>query len=207
MSDTGTLGILFQAMNTRNQLRKEIRRLRRSLSPTQQQQASISLLRTMRNRPDFRRAKSIAMYLPNDGEISPEPLIEHCWKTGKQVYLPVLHPILHNRLWFVPYTPQTRMIRNIYGIKEPKLLPSTRRAAWALDLVLLPLVAFDPKGNRMGMGGGYYDRTFSFKNQRKGLRGPSLIGLAHEIQKVEELPVESWDIPLTGIVTDANSYR
>jgi 5-formyltetrahydrofolate cyclo-ligase len=71
---------------------------------------------------------------------------------------------------------------------------------------MLPLVGFDASGNRMGMGGGYYDRTFSFKSLKKGLRGPTLIGLAHEIQRVEELPVESWDIPLTAIVTDQKSY-
>lgn len=193
-------------MNKRTHLRQQIRTLRRSLTPEQQQDAASALLRNLRCRPDFRRAKHIAMYLPNDGEIDPVPLIKLCWRLGKQVYLPVLHPVLHNRLWFVPYTPQTPMVRNIYGIKEPKLIPAKRRAAWSLQLVLLPLVAFDPLGNRMGMGGGYYDRTFSFKNQPHGLRGPDLIGLAHEIQKVEKLPVEGWDIPLSSIVTNSQSY-
>lgn len=193
-------------MNNRKQLRQHIRTLRRSLTPRQQQQASQLLLTNIRHRADFRRAKNIAMYLPNDGEINPESLIRLCWKLGKRVYLPVLHPVLHNRLWFVPYTPKTEMIKNIYGIKEPKLIPHHRRAAWALDLVLLPLVAFDEKGNRMGMGGGYYDRTFSFKALRKGLAGPKLIGLAHEIQKVKELPTENWDIPLSSIITDTNNY-
>ncbi|WP_415902284.1 5-formyltetrahydrofolate cyclo-ligase [Neptuniibacter sp. QD29_5] len=190
----------------RKRLRQRIRQLRRSLTPLQQEQAAQGLLKNIRTRSDFRRAKSIAIYLPNDGEINPEPLIHYCWKLGKEVYLPVLHPILHNRLWFTPYTNQTPMIKNIYGIREPKLQPNKRRAAWAIDLVLLPLVAFDAKGNRMGMGGGYYDRTFGFKNLKKSMKGPSLIGLAHEIQRVEELPVESWDIPLTSIVTDSRSY-
>ena len=193
-------------MNQRKILRQKIRKLRRSLTPRQQQQAADRLLANMRNRTDFRRAKNIAMYLPNDGEINPEPLIQLCWKLGKQVYLPVLHPVLHNRLWFVPYTPKTKMIKNIYGIQEPILIPHQRRTAWSLDLVLLPLVAFDERGNRMGMGGGYYDRTFSFKALRKGLAGPKLIGLAHEIQKVDELPIENWDIPLTSIITESKSY-
>ncbi|MAY41780.1 MULTISPECIES: 5-formyltetrahydrofolate cyclo-ligase [unclassified Neptuniibacter] len=193
-------------MNKRTQLRKKIRTLRRSLKPHQQKQAALNLLGNIRNRADFRNAKHIALYLPNDGEISPEPLIKLCWKLGKKVYLPVLHPVLHNRLWFIPYTPQSPMIRNIYGIKEPKLIPSLCRTAWSLNLVLLPLVAFDQNGNRMGMGGGYYDRTFSFKSLKKGINGPALIGLAHDIQRVEELPVESWDIPLTSIVTDTKSY-
>ncbi|WP_286240420.1 5-formyltetrahydrofolate cyclo-ligase [Neptuniibacter halophilus] len=193
-------------MDKRKQLRQQIRRLRRALTPLQQQQAATRLLRNMRCRADFRRARSVALYLPNDGEINPEPLIRLCWKLGKQVYLPVLHPILHNRLWFLPYTPKTRMVRNIYRIKEPELIPDQRRAAWSLDLVLLPLVAFDAEGNRMGMGGGYYDRTFSFKNRKNGMRGPDLIGLAHEVQRVDQLPIESWDISLSAIVTDAKSY-
>lgn len=193
-------------MTTRKQLRQNIRALRQSLTPRQQALAAQKLLNRVRCRADFKKARNIAMYLPNDGEINPEPLIKLCWSLGKNVYLPVLHPVRHNRLWFVPYTAKTPMIRNIYGIKEPKLVSTQRRAAWALDLVLLPLVAFDATGNRMGMGGGYYDRTFSFKNLRKGMAGPNLIGLAHEIQRVEKLPVESWDIPLTSMITDTKSY-
>ncbi|PIE20881.1 MAG: 5-formyltetrahydrofolate cyclo-ligase [Neptuniibacter caesariensis] len=190
----------------RKELRRHIRMRRRALTPVQQKAAAEKLLGNIRTRQDFRRAKAIAIYLANDGEIDPQPLIELCWKQGKQVYLPILHPVLHNRLWFIPYTAKTPMVRNIYSIKEPRLEPGKRRAAWALNLVFLPLVAFDADGNRMGMGGGYYDRTFSFKGMRKRLRGPDLIGLAHEIQKVEKLPVEGWDIPLTAIVTDKTSY-
>lgn len=194
-------------MLSRQQLRKQIRTARRSLTPQQQKLAALNLLQQLRNRQDFRRAQHIALYLPNDGEISPVPLIKLCWQLGKTVYLPVLHPVLHNRLWFMPYHRQTKMVKNKYGIEEPKLIPARRRAAWTLDTVLLPLVAFDPSGNRMGMGGGYYDRTFSFKQRAKGLRGPKLIGLAHEVQKVESLPVESWDIPLSAIVTDCKYYE
>jgi 5-formyltetrahydrofolate cyclo-ligase len=193
------------APNLRQQLRREMRTRRRSLSPRQQREASRRLLANLIRQPVFRRARHIALYLPNDGEIDPTPVIELCWRLGKHTYLPVLHPIRHNRLWFVPYRRNTRMQRNIYRILEPVLAGAPRRPAWALDLVLLPLVAFDASGARMGMGGGYYDRTFSFK-QRKGPQGPPLIGLAHDIQRVEALPVESWDIPLAGIVTDCRGY-
>ena len=193
-------------MNTRNQLRKKVRDLRRNLSPEQQKAASHLLLGRIRQRLDFIRAKHIALYLPNDGEIDPQPLIRLCWKLGKTVYLPVLHPVAHNRLWFVPYHSNSEMITNVYGIKEPKLIASQRRNAWALSLVFLPLVAFDPQGNRMGMGGGYYDRTFDFKAKNRGLHGPDLIGLAHDLQKVKKLPVENWDIPLRSIITDSSSY-
>ena len=125
---------------------------------------------------------------------------------GKKTYLPVLHPILHNRLWFVPFDRNTKLVRNIYKIEEPPIIKAPRRPPWALDLVLLPLVAFDADGNRMGMGGGYYDRTFSFKSRRQSIPGPKLIGLAHELQRVDRLPVENWDIPLAGIISDQASY-
>lgn len=193
-------------MNQRQQLRQEIRRKRRALTKPQQIRAAKRLHAQICRRPEFIRARHVALYLPNDGEIDPRTLLESCWKMGKKTYLPVLHPILHNRLWFVPFDRNTKLVRNIYNIEEPPLLKSPRRPPWALDLVLLPLVAFDADGNRMGMGGGYYDRTFSFKSRRQSIQGPKLIGLAHELQRVERLPVESWDIPLAGIITDEASY-
>lgn len=204
---TGTPGsLLLLPMNSRQQLRQNIRRKRRALTQQQQKRAAKRLHAQICRRPEFIRARHIALYLPNDGEIDPRPLIESCWKMGKKTYLPVLHPILHNRLWFVPYTRQTKLVRNIYNIEEPPLLRAPRRPPWALDLVLLPLVAFDAQGNRMGMGGGYYDRTFSFKVGKGAISGPKLIGLAHELQRVEQLPVENWDIPLAGIISDEDSY-
>ncbi|WP_372832367.1 5-formyltetrahydrofolate cyclo-ligase [Pontibacterium sp.] len=193
-------------MNPRQQLRQDIRRKRRALTRTEQLRAAKRLHAQLCRRPDFIRARHIALYLPNDGEIDPRPLLESCWKMGKKTYLPVLHPILHNRLWFVPFDRQTKLVRNIYKIEEPPIIKAPRRPPWALDLVLLPLVAFDADGNRMGMGGGYYDRTFSFKSRRQSIPGPKLIGLAHELQRVERLPVENWDIPLAGIISDQASY-
>jgi 5-formyltetrahydrofolate cyclo-ligase len=97
-------------MNNRQQLRKQLRAKRRALSPQHQKNASRCLLRTLHKRLDFLRARHIALYLPNDGEIDPTPVIRHCWQRGKKVYLPVLHPIRHNRLWFVPYTPSSKMV-------------------------------------------------------------------------------------------------
>ncbi|WP_027853296.1 5-formyltetrahydrofolate cyclo-ligase [Marinobacterium litorale] len=190
----------------RRSLRQTMRRRRRSLTPRQQKAAALRLKKSVGHQLWFRRAQHIALYLPNDGEIDPRPLIELCWKLGKQVYLPVLHPIRHNRLWFVPYSPTTKMVKNRFGIEEPGLQGVPRRPAWALDLVMLPLVAFDPQGNRMGMGGGFYDRTFSYKHTEKGIHGAKLIGLAHECQRVEALPVQPWDVPLFGIVTDNTQY-
>ncbi|MBV1787891.1 5-formyltetrahydrofolate cyclo-ligase [Marinobacterium sp. D7] len=190
----------------RRSLRQQMRRARRALTPAQQRSAAHNLLGQVRHRLWFLKARHVALYLPNDGEIDPSPLIQLCWKMKKRVYLPVLHPIRHNRLWFLPYTPSTRMCRNRFRILEPKLKYHPRRPGWAMDLVMLPLVAFDAAGNRMGMGGGFYDRTFSYKFAEKGIKGARLIGLAHDFQRVGELPVQPWDVPLFGIVTDRAAY-
>lgn len=194
-------------MDQRQQLRKQMRSARRSLTPHQQKRAAKALMLSLLRNPSFLRARSIAIYLATDGEIDPKFVIERCWELGKRTYLPVLHPVRHNRLWFHEYHAETRMKKNCFGISEPDPRHSLRKPAWSLDLVLFPLVAFDTNGGRMGMGGGFYDRTFSFTRQRGGKLSPRLIGLAHDLQKVEKLPVESWDIPLSAIVTDKNTYK
>lgn len=194
-------------MQDRKTLRRQMRARRRALSPQQQRQAARALCRNLRTLLWFRQARHIALYLPNDGEIDPAPLIDLCRELGKQLYLPVLHPIRHNRLWFTPYGKHTTMRRNCYRILEPVLQGKPVRPAYALDLVLMPLVAFSADGGRMGMGGGYYDRTFGFKLQAKSLKGPRLIGLAHDFQRQPELPLEPWDVPLDGIATERRIYR
>lgn len=194
-------------MQDRTTLRRQMRARRRALSPRQQRQAARSLFHTIRSQLWFRQARHIAIYLPNDGEIDPTLLIELCHRLGKQLYLPVLHPIRHNRLWFTPYDRNTPMRRNCYRILEPVLQGKPVRPAMALDIVLMPLVAFSAEGGRMGMGGGYYDRTFAFKMKDKALKGPRLIGLAHDFQRQEQLPLEPWDVPLDGIATDRCFYR
>ena len=152
--------------------------------------------------------------MANDGEIDPSPYIKVLWKYKKQVYLPVLHPTKKNQLWFYRYQPDTRLKPNRFGIAEPKIRHAERIPPWALTLVLLPLVAFDTEGGRLGMGGGFYDRTFAFMNKnhqnrkdKKSRSGmPLLCGLAHDFQQVERLPTAEWDVPLKNIATDRKVY-
>lgn len=195
-----------QATDFKKNLRRQMRQKRRHLTATEQRQHARGLLSTIRQLTQFRRSHTIALYLASDGEISPAQIIQYCRKLGKRCFLPVLHPVRHNRLWFIEYTPKTALNANIYGIQEPALIQAPRRPAWALDLVLLPLVAFDEEGGRLGMGGGYYDRTFAFKQGWRQGRGTRLIGLAHDLQKVTRLNTESWDIPLEGVATEKRFY-
>lgn len=190
---------------SRKQLRKQLRVARRSLSPAQQKRAGKELARWLKNYLPVLRSQHIAYYLPNDGEIDPRPLASALEKMGKRCYLPRLHADGTNRVWFVRYRSGDPLYKNRYGIPEPHIR-NPHLPAWALQVVLMPLVGFDRSGNRLGMGGGFYDRSFAFKQQR-GTCKPLLLGLAHSIQEVPALPCESWDVPLDGIVTERALLR
>ncbi|MFP5440996.1 MAG: 5-formyltetrahydrofolate cyclo-ligase [Gammaproteobacteria bacterium] len=182
-------------------LRRAIRARRRALSPAQQRAAARKLARRVAASPQFRKARSLALYIAADGEIDPAPLAQRAWRLGKRVYLPVLHPLYHDRMFFVRWSAGDRLRRNRFRIPEPATWRD-RAAPWQLDLVLAPLVAFDRAGNRLGMGGGYYDRTFARERAARWPRRPSLCGLAHRLQAVASLPAAPWDIPLARVFTD-----
>ncbi len=190
---------------SRAALRRQLRLTRRALAPHQQRQAAHKLYRQLCHAPCFRRARHIALYLPNDGEIDPRPLLRAAQRRKKATYLPVLKPWPKTRMEFQRIRPGQRLRRNRFGIAEPRIDLAHIRPAWALDLLLMPLVGFDPQGGRLGMGGGFYDRTLAFRQRRQGLR-PTLLGLAHECQKVDSLPLEAWDVPLDATVTDQAWY-
>jgi 5-formyltetrahydrofolate cyclo-ligase len=103
---------------------------------------------------------------------------------------------------YLPYQRTTRLVDNHFGIPEPEANTDQRCPPSRLHTVLMPLVAFDSHGNRLGMGGGYYDQTFAFKKRPRVSTKPRLIGVAHEFQRVAELPNNDWDVPLDGILTE-----
>ncbi len=191
---------------SRRALRKHLRQTRRRLSRQQQRQAAHRLKRQLLTHPLFRRAKHIALYLPNDAEIDPRPLLRSAQQRGKHLYLPRLCAWPQTRMVFQRITTHERLYPNRFGILEPPVNPKRWRPVWALNLLLLPLVGFDPTGGRLGMGGGFYDRCLAFRHRQAHLRGPTLLGLAHECQKVDRLPLERWDIELDAIVTDQHWY-
>ena len=192
-------------MADKNNLRKTIRNRRRSLSAEQQVAAAQGLLARLQTVPAFLTATKIAMYLINDGEIDPIDVMQWCWSNSKQAYLPIVVEKGGNTLLFANVNEQTEYAENRFGIREPLVEPNQMVSAQYLDLVLMPLVAFDQKGNRVGMGGGFYDTTFAFLQKtsaRECPDKPQLIGIAHEIQQVDDISAEHWDIPLTTVVTD-----
>ncbi|BAU77152.1 5-formyltetrahydrofolate cyclo-ligase [Metapseudomonas furukawaii] len=193
--------------HSRQSLRRLLRQARRALTPQQQKQAARNLYRQLAQHPLYRRARHVALYLPANGEIDPRPLLREAQRRGKRTYLPVLNAWPREKMVFQRLLPGERLRKNRFRILEPRANAAQQRKIWALDLVMLPLVGFDECGGRLGMGGGFYDRSLAYLARRKTWRSPSLIGLAHECQKVDRLELAAWDVPLQATVTDRRWYR
>lgn len=198
----------------RQAIRQQVRQLRNALSNEQQQQAAQMLVGQMLQLPQIKNATAIALYLSNDAELDTKPLIQALWQAGKNLYLPILHPFVPGYLIFQSYQQDTPMKLNRFQIPEPVLNCAEIKPVAELDVICTPLVAFDAKGNRLGMGGGFYDRTLAQletttagNSNRLSAASPVLIGLAHQCQQVATVPVEAWDIPLPFIVTPNQIFR
>lgn len=191
-------------MTSRREIRQSTRLRRNALSPLEQSQAANDLVVQCTLNPIIQKAHSVAVYLSADGEIDTGPLITWLWAQGKHVALPVIHPFSKGHLLFLEYTQKSPLVHNKYQILEPKLDKTKIIPFIELDLILTPLVAFDHTGNRLGMGGGYYDRTLIHWHTNQ--QGPMPIGLAHTCQQVTSLPVESWDVPLPQIITPNKTW-
>ncbi|TDF35036.1 5-formyltetrahydrofolate cyclo-ligase [Alteromonadaceae bacterium M269] len=186
-------------MQARQNLRKQYRQYRRELNQEQQNQAALNALETALANKLLVRNNKIACYLANDGELNLMPLIEKAWSLDIEVYLPVLHPFTPGHLLFLSYAKTSVMTHNHYGIVEPKLDIRSLIRPQQLDSIFVPLVAFDSSGNRLGMGGGFYDRTLASVINRD--YAPQLIGVAHDGQQADSLPFQTWDIPMQAILT------
>ena len=187
-----------EAKQTKSQLRSDLRQRRQGLSQEQQLQAARAVVRQVATLPLWQDAQRIALYLAADGEIDTGPLAESARGLGKQLFLPIIHA--DQRLSFAAWERGTRLVSNRYGIPEPPS-GSERCPPEALEIIFLPLVAWDKSGHRLGMGGGFYDRTLD------GIKGPLRVGLAHAVQQVASVPHDPGDIALNFVATDTALYR
>ncbi|MCB1760296.1 MAG: 5-formyltetrahydrofolate cyclo-ligase [Gammaproteobacteria bacterium] len=188
-------------------LRKTLRARRRALPAARQRANSITAARALIHWGLFLRFDSLALYVANDGELDPEPLACAALRCSKSLFLPVLTAGREKQLSFAPYERDSIMVSNRFGIAEPLVEKRALRKATDLDVILLPLVGFDLHGNRLGMGGGYYDRTLAFLRQRKLWHRPLLIGLAHHCQHVATISPRLWDIPLDFVASERGVQR
>lgn len=191
---------LFQQ---RDEIRKAFRQKRRLLTLEEQQQAADKLCEQVLSHPKIKQAQTIALFLSFDGEIDTSPLISQLWTLNKQVCLPVLHPFHRHHLLFLRYTSSTVLVKNRFNISEPPLNVNMVIPISDIDIIFTPLVAFDAQGQRLGMGGGFYDRTLENWQQKSFYP----MGLAHTCQQVDYLPTANWDVPLPEIITPEKKWH
>lgn len=192
MLDTST-----SPLQTRRELRRQMRARRSALSMSQQRQAALRLAHKLARHPRLQGAKRIALYVGHRGELDPWRFAAH-WGKGKMLYLPALHPDGSNRLLFVRAGKRWR--HNRFGIREPCWQGREVCALTRIDVLLMPLLAFDRQGGRLGMGGGFYDRTLA--QLPAWSKRPWCLGVGYRFQEVARLPLADWDQPLDAIITD-----
>lgn len=205
MAHDGTCGWRLLHVNSldlqdsRRRLRREMRLRRRQLSSSERSAAARQFARHATSL--LRPGKRIALYLPHDGEADPGMIIRRARRHGCLLYLPFITNYRRGRMRFVRFDEDTRLQANRYGILEPVATLAPAIAAHLLDLVVLPLVAFDDRGWRLGSGAGFYDRQLHHLRRQRRWRHPRLIGLAYEFQRVEQLEAAPWDVPLDAVLT------
>jgi len=183
--------------DSRATLRRELRTRRRAIPPAERIAAAEALAGRLLGLPFAPQAGHVGGYWAMDGEIA-----LHAWQLrlpAQFTYcLPVLGP--DERLRFAPWRPGEALVANRFGIPEPDVAPTELLEPSAMALVVVPLVGFDPRGHRLGMGGGWYDRSFAFRRERAA--PPWLVGAAFATQRIEALAPQPWDVALDAVCTE-----
>ena len=181
-------------------LRQSIRIQRRLISASDRDKFAKRLLPQVQKIANFKNGQKIAIYLPNDGEIDTKYIYNFLKNKDFSIYLPILDD---KSLKFAEVG--KNFIKNQYGIDEPAFTQVLN--AEQMDFIFMPLVGFDTDKNRIGMGGGYYDRTLAFKKEQEANKKPMLIGLAFDCQQADQLESQDWDVPLDAVVTPTTIYQ
>ncbi len=187
--------------STKKQLREQCRQARNALTTVQQQRYALAVSERLAKTNAFQDAQQIASYIATDNEVETHKIHERCWQTGKKVALPIIGADKSMR--FAPYTDADTLITNKFNIPEPQTTPNTHFIELQnIHCMLIPLVGFDKQGNRIGFGGGYYDRYLQHKTN-----STICIGLAYEVQKIPSIIKETWDISMDIVITEEQTYH
>lgn len=188
-----------EAQRRKRELRRDRLRARTELHPDERECASEIITEKVIRSAFFQRSRLLGCYLSLPSEVDTWRIISRAWRMKKRIFAPVTS---RNRmLVFRELTPESTLVRDDFGLTMPAA--GEEIAARKLDLVLTPLVAFDENSQRIGMGGGYYDRTFSFLRGRRLLLRPKLVGLAFACQEVSAIVASPWDIRLFSVITES----
>lgn len=173
---------------TRQQLRQHLRKARRSIPESQRRLAARQIAHRLARFKPLRHARHVAVYSAIASELSLAAFTQT--QTSRQLYLP---KIIGDNMRFV--ASRGGMRRNRFSISEPRR--HKHRPVWAMSVILMPLLGFDSQGNRLGQGGGYYDRALA----KLRFRRPWLVGIGYDQQHCEQIPSEAWDVPLDALLT------
>lgn len=190
----------------RNELRRQLRAQRRALTPSQRAEVGIGIAKVVSRLRLLRPGRRIGAYLAHAGEADLTATLALAQLRRCRIYLPAITHRRSNRMEFVRFEPHSQLRRNLFGIAEPDTHHARRIAARELDLILVPLVAVDPWGTRLGSGAGFYDRRLHRLRADRRWRRPRLIGIAYEFQRVARLLPQPWDVPLDAVITDRGCY-
>ncbi|WP_342220539.1 5-formyltetrahydrofolate cyclo-ligase [Rickettsiella endosymbiont of Miltochrista miniata] len=190
-------------MDTRLLSRKKLQQQRAKITLDEQKKVSTLITEQLSHHPLFLQSQTIASYIAIQKEIDPSALIQIAWQNKQTCYLPILQ---RQQLVFCEYQAHTLLKKNHFNIPEPPLSANACIAAENIDLVLVPLVGFTEKGQRLGMGAGFYDRSFAFLLNYPRSTRPFLLGLAYEWQKLASFTEKSWDVPLNAVITEKQIY-
>jgi 5-formyltetrahydrofolate cyclo-ligase len=175
----------------RHAIRRRLRSARRAVPAADRRAAAVAVDRALARLGLPKPGTRVSAFHPFDGEIDPGPVLRRARALGCRLYFPVVTSLRMRRMRFVAAADDVR---------REAISPR-----W-LDLVLMPLVGFDARGNRLGMGAGFYDRHFAFLRHRRAWRRPLLLGIAFDVQKLPRLAAAGHDVPLWGVVTERGVY-
>lgn len=179
----------------KNAIRNEAREKRKTLSPDSYAKKSAAIREKLENLDEFKKAKKIMAYVSTSEEVDTHDLIKDCFKKGMTVYIPKVD---RNELKIIPVRSWEVLEPGTFSILEPMFNEETEEAnPEELDIILVPGIAFDQHGHRLGHGRGFYDRTLKKTNAFK-------VGLAFSEQIVDKIPNEEHDVPLDLIITDSS---
>jgi 5-formyltetrahydrofolate cyclo-ligase len=190
-------------LKTKADVRKYYRAIRRDIPEQERVQAAKAAALLFASHPKFKQSEHISCYISFDNELNTEEIIKEIWRAGKHCYLPLLGE--ERSLEFARYHEGDVLIPNALDILEPQKA-GVKIQPEHLDLIILPLVAYDLAGQRLGTGGGYYDRTFAFLHSNP-VKRPHLTGLAYNKQRADMLPSDPWDVSLDDLITEQQYIR
>ena len=182
-------------------LRRELRQRRRDLPAATRIAAANTLADRLLALPFLPSSGYVAGYWAMDGEIG-----LHAFQLRLPPTLKYCLPLLHadESLRFAPWRAGAPLVTNRFGIPEPDIDPDDALPASEMAMLVLPLVGFDARGARLGMGGGWYDRSLAFRHARPA--PPWLVGAGFAVQQVDAVPLEAWDVRLDAVCSEAATH-